>query len=253
MLLAPQLAAPKVGLGEMVNTARLQPLENRIAIPRIKDPGELTRIGRAEGPDRAEAEERGYHCESQVLASVDEIVDRRPHAVAWPTLASRRTRVRKSPLHQPWVAGHEAALSSRHRVAVVGRDLLGVEIVVAPAVGPAHVVEQQERQFGAGGPPSDCRKLVADRVVVVVAVDDHDVGQRDLEECVEAALANQLERRRCVIELCQRLLRRGIDREHGRPAARRPVDEDPGQIARERADLGHRPRADRIQAGDDQL
>ena len=86
-------------------------------------------------------------------ARADEVLDRGQHAVA-----RRRPRAPPSagtgspPAAQPGVAREQAAGVAGQRMAVVGGDRVRVEVVVAAAVRPADVVEQQQRQLGARRP-----------------------------------------------------------------------------------------------------
>ena len=94
----------------------------------------------------------------------------RPRA---PPSAGRAAR----PGARPGLAREDARRAARDRLAVLLGDQLGREVVVAAPVGPADVVEEQQRQLGAGRALADQPQLLADRVVVVVAVDDHRVRQ----------------------------------------------------------------------------
>ena len=67
------------------------------------------------------------------------------------------------------------------------RNPTGLVIEVAAAVWPAHVMKEDEGKAATtlGGLPEDL-ELVEDRVPVVVAVDEHDVGRFDRSEGIEA-------------------------------------------------------------------
>ena len=118
---------------------------------------------------------------------VDEVLDRGEHAVLGPALARCRVGIGQaarradpgspgtSPLPSPAVGWRSP----------VGNQL-GREVVVAAGVRPGHVVEEQQRQLRAAGPLADQPQLLANHVVVVVAVDHHDLGQGDPRQRVEA-------------------------------------------------------------------
>ena len=138
------------------------------------------RRARRSEPQHAEAEERRHDREADVAARGREVLDRGQHAVARrrPRCAAERG-YGSPPGRSPGSPGNEAAGVARDRMAVLGGDRVRVEVVVAAAVRPADVVEQQQRQLGARRALAEDPQLLADGVEVVVAVDHDGVGQRD--------------------------------------------------------------------------
>jgi hypothetical protein len=136
---------------------------------------------------------------------------------------------------------------------VLGGDLVGCEVVVAPRVRPADVVEEQQRQARALRALTDDPQLLGHRVVVVVAVDDRGVGQRDRPQRLVARGPDELEIRALLVEGDELLLGRRIDRPDACLGARGPLQQQPREIAGVRADLDHGPRPGRVEARDQQL
>jgi hypothetical protein len=96
-------------------------------------------------------------------------------------------------------------------------DESGVEVVVAAPVRPADVVEEEEWQVGTVGASGDRPQLLGDRVVVVVAVDDHGVRERDPRQRLQARLAHQLQVVALLRQPDEVLLGGGVDRADARP------------------------------------
>ena len=113
---------------------------------------------------------------------------------------------------------------------------------------PADVVEEEQRELGAGR-LGDQPQLLADRVVVVVAVDDHRVG-RSRGAAAPRGSSRAPARARRALRRGGRAARCGDGSiaTTRAPAARRPVDEHAGEVARVGADLDDRPRAGRVEA-----
>ena len=135
--------------------------------------------GASVSPDHAEAEEGGHDRQAQAAAARDEVLDRGQHAVARAALPGRRPAV-----GQPAGAHARARRGTGRRPRSIGWRCsagisVGREVVVAAPVRPADVVEEQQRQRRARRALADQPQLLADGEVVVVAVDDHRVGQRD--------------------------------------------------------------------------
>ena len=175
----------------------LEPLEHRVAVPRVEDPRDGVRPRRLEVPHDAEAEE---HRARRRAAGASRSATKSSTAVSTPLRGPPSLR-RRARVRQPAARaardrrGTGPPLAAGLRVPGLGGDRAGVEVVVAPAVRPADVVEQQQRQRRARRPLADQPQLLADREVVVVAVDHHRVGQRDLAQRVQARRADQLELR----------------------------------------------------------
>ena len=144
-------------------------------------------------PDDAETEERRDDRQLQPVASLDEVLDRGEHAVARTTLAGGHGRVGQAVVTDAGIAREQAPVDGG--LTVLGRDQLGREVVITARMGPANVVEHQQRQRRADrtrllfGQP----QLLADRVVVVVAVDDHRVGPREVTQGLMTRLTDELE------------------------------------------------------------
>ena len=240
-------------LGELMDAVGLQALQHRVAIERVEDPRDIVRPRRVAVPDRAETEEDRHDGQAEPVAGGDEVLDRGEHAVALAAFAGRRARIGQPAGCEAGLSGREPAAVAGQRLPGLGGDLLGREVVVAAAVGPADVVEQQQRQRGALGALADQPQLLADREVVVVAVDDRRVGQRDRREGGEARLADQLELGVVARERLQAGLRRRVDRADAGPRAGRPVDEHAREVAGERTHLDHPPGARGVQAGQQDL
>ncbi len=113
----------------------------------------------------------------------------------------------------------------------------GAEYVVAAGVGPAHVVEQQQRKIDAGRPLADQAQLLAQGVVVVVAVDDHRAGQRELPERIVARLDDELQLGMLLSELDQLGLRIGVDRRDADISGGGPIEQLARQLTPVGADL----------------
>ncbi len=177
-------------------------------------------------PHHAEAEEGGHDGQTQALAARD---TKSSTAVSTPfpvaALAaspSADTAGRRG--DTPGSSGVRPPRVADQRMAVGLRDLLGVEVVVPASVRPAHVVEQEQRQVRAARPLGDQPQLLGDRPVVVVAVDDHGVGQVEVWQRVRLVSRISSTSSRSRSSAHQRLLRRGVDRPATPPAVPgRPV------------------------------
>ena len=169
-------------------------LRDGVAVERIEQRGQRRGVGPLRVPDHAEAEERGHHHQPDLLTLGHEVLDRRQHAVARPALAGRRPgvgqaradrrsgcRERCRPLRPPSGAGPAPGSCqgrSSHRAGRGASTRRGTGAAAAPIPGAR---------------AADQRQLLADRVVVVIAVDHDRVGQGQVGERVEARLTDQLE------------------------------------------------------------
>ena len=245
------LHEPHVGLGEMEHAVRLEPREQRVAVPRVEHVGHRGRPGRVGAPHDAEAEERRHDRQAQAVARGDEVLDGGEHAVAWTALARRGSAVRQAAGPDSRLVRMQAA-ALVDRLAPLRRDAVGRVVVVAAPVRPADVVEHEQRQVGAGA-LGDEAQLLADREVVVVPVDDHRIRRRQVRQRGQAGLTHQLQLRARLGQAHQPLLRRRVDRDHARARPRGPVDQDLREVARVRADLDDRARAGRVEAREQDL
>jgi hypothetical protein len=109
-------------------------------------------------------------------------------------------------------------------------------------------VDDQQRDLAVGGSVLDQLEVLADGVVVVVAVEDHGIRKLDMAKRLVAALIQELELRVLVRELHELALRVWIDRRDPCIPARTPGEQLAGQAAGERADLRNGPRPCRIEA-----
>ena len=131
----------------------------------------------------------GQHHLAQRLGPLGhEVVERGAHTVAGAALGAGvgHGGVEPTPAHQARVAGPHALVSPR--LAMLGGHVVGVVVEVAPAVGPAHVVQHQHRErcpVLVGHLPEQAQ-LVDHRVPVVVAVDEGGVHGGQPAEHVEA-------------------------------------------------------------------
>jgi hypothetical protein len=87
----------------------------------------------------------------------------------------------------------------------------------------------------------------------VVAVDDRDVGNRDVAQRVEARLPHELQLGTALGELDQLRLRRRIDGADTRVVLTGPLHEQAGEVAGVGADLDDGTRIRGLQTGDEQL
>ena len=236
----------------MQYAAGLEPLQQRVAIPRLDDPRDGVGPRGVFAPGNAEAEEGGHDRQPQPLAARDEVLDRGQHAVALPALLARLVPVRQPAGPHPGHAREQAG-PLVDRPAVLGRDHLGVVVVVAAGVRPGDVVEQQQRERAVAGALGDQAQLLAHRVVVVVAVDDRRVGYRYAAQRVVARLAEQLELRMGALELDKRCPRTRVDGRDADAAAGSPAHERSGQVARVGPHLDHRPHLRGLEQREDQL
>ena len=150
--------------------------------------------GRLARPDHAQARRTRGPRPAAGRRARDEVLHRGQHAVArrHPRCAAG-TAVGQARRAQPGHAGEDAAALD-DRLAVLRRDLLGVVVVVAAGVRPADVVEEQQRQRASPARSATIAQLLADRPVVVVAVDDHRVRESAIAaQRLEAGLADQLQ------------------------------------------------------------
>jgi len=197
-------------------------------------------------------EERRDDREAHVAPSLGEVLDRRQDAVAGAALALGDPRVLEAAVGEPGLGGSDRCLV-RHRLAVLGRDHLGLEIDVAAAVRPADVVEEQQRQRASAGAGSEQPEVLAHGVVVVVAVEDHGVGHSDVRQGVPASLVDEVQLGVLGGELDQPALRIRVDRDNPRLAAGGPAQQLTREAAREGADLGHRPGPRGVEAGEEDV
>ena len=131
---------------QMVHPVRLEPLEHRIAVEgadQRRDPRRPRARPRPRGrrsrrtPARPRARSRSR--------SAEEVLDRGHRAVAGASLAQRRPRRTAARARAvPGSPGREPDVVAE-RLAVLLGDPLGRVVGVAAGVGPAHVVEQQQR------------------------------------------------------------------------------------------------------------
>ena len=203
-------------------------------------------------PDDAKPEERRDDREAKVGLIGEKVLDRREHAVARPALGGSCALVVEAALGDPGHAGNEEGVVGE-RLAVAGRDPVRVVVAVAAPQRPADVVQEQQRQLAAG-PLGDQAQLLADREVVVVAVDDHGVGELEPRQRVVAGLDDQLQLGAGPRELEQPIARRRVDRGDPLDAGRcRPAEQLLGEQAVLRADLGDRAHLRGFQRPEDDL
>ena len=188
-----------------------------------------------------------------MLASGDEVLDRGQHAVARAALGERDPLVVEAALGEPGIARDQEALVGVGTRGVA-RQPARVVVAVAPREGPADVVQQDQGQEAVAGLLAHQPQLLAHGEVVVVAIDDHRIGQVQCGEGGVAGLHDQLELGAALGELGEPGPRGGVDR--GDPLG--AVALGPGeQLAREEPvlgpDLGDRARARSIEAGEDDL
>ena len=170
-----------------------------------------------------------------------------------PPSARRRPAVGQPAGAHAGLAGEQVAALDR-RLAMLGGDQVGREVVVAAPVRPADVVEEQQRQRRALRALADDPQLLADREVVVVAVDDHRVGQRDRLAAPRGSSRAPARGRRALVEGARAPSAATGSMAHTRaPRRGRPVEQQPGQVARVGADLDDRLGLRGVQAGDQQL
>jgi hypothetical protein len=236
----------------MVNAVRFQPLEEGIALPRLDDLGDRAGPGSIPSPNDAEAEEHGQRREPQVRPAVEEVLDRREDSVARTTLPLRRPEERESTVDDSRVTGEDTAALD-HRLAMLVRYSLGREVGVPARMRPPHVVEHQQRDVASRRPFVDQAQLLAHRVVVVIAVDDHGVRKRDVAKRIVARLTDQLQLGASLAELDQLGLRSRVDRHDAPARALRPVEQQARQVPRVRAHLRDRSRPARAQTGNQDL
>ena len=126
----------------------------------------------------AKPEVEGEHdAAERAIVFADEVVERGHHAVARTALVLCVVQlgVHPSAAQQLGAAALHALLLVR--LAELGRDLRGLVVEVATPVGPADVVQDEQRQRLTRRPGGLAQhaELVVDGVPVVVAVDEGDV------------------------------------------------------------------------------
>ena len=147
----------------------------------------------------------------------EEVLDGGADPVARPTLVEGVGELRVEParLAQLVRAGDHAAAGIR--LAIGGGDLVGLVVEVAPTVRPVDVVQERQREAAVSARAGEQAQLVEDRVPVVVAVQQHDVGIRDPIQRHQAALLVVDERHAVVAtQLADVQLRPRVDRVHDR-------------------------------------
>jgi hypothetical protein len=167
-------------------------------------------------------------------------------------LALRRCVHRHAGIDHPRLAG-EDKWALRHRLTGLLGDPLWVPVSIPPAVWPADVVQHQQGDPRPGGSLVDLPQLLAHRVVVVVAVDDHRVRQRDVSQRLIARLLDQLQVSAGFAQFDEGAVRGRIDGDHTPAGGPSPVEQDASQIARVCPDLGHRLRAACVEAPEKNL
>ena len=128
---------------------------------------------------------------------------------------------------------------ARKRLPMLLGDPLRRVVGVAAGMRPADVVEGDQGQRCPSRPLGDQPQLLADRVVVVIAVDDQRVGRRQAPQRLQARLSRELQLGVRVAQLEQLRRRLGLDRGHLHSGVRRPAEQHPGQLPAEGADLDH--------------
>jgi hypothetical protein len=193
----PLVPVPDHGLVEHVAVDPDALAQTQQGVPALQalQPVELLdqRRGRGEalrGRDDGEAEvDRQHHQPVRPRVLGDEVVDPGHDTVARPALLQR---VAERRVH-PAPSGREAAVARAHAelgvgLAVLLGDVGRVVVEVPAAIGPADVVQhhQRHRRAGCARHLGEEPELVADRVPVVVAVDEGHVHRRQVTEDVEA-------------------------------------------------------------------
>ena len=237
---ARQLDRLAVGAQELRAVDRVQQLAQR----------GMRRQHRLARQDRHAAEARYLPHAPRIERLRDEVLSRGQHAVCGGAFELRvlqvvvqtRAQLRASRLHAPpcvWLA--------------VGLgDPLWVVVEVAPAIGPADVVQQHHRGLPAvlRRPLLERAQLVDDRVPVVVAVNQRQIHVRDLLQHVEALAAVKVQPlavlRPQAIDVQRRV---GVDRVHHRAVCLRPAQQRAAHRADLHADLHDRARAERVEEG----
>src|SRR5579862_5207313 len=132
----------------MQDAIALEAFKQRVAVPWIEQRAERVGVGRLAAVEQPETKEGGEDLKAEVRARGHEILDRGEHAVAGTALLRSGPRIRQPTGADSADPGVEPA-SRGDRLSVLGRDAVGVVVVVAPPVGPADVVERQQREPGA--------------------------------------------------------------------------------------------------------
>ena len=99
----------------------------------------------------------------------------------------------------------------------------------------------------------DDPQLFAHGVVVVIAVDHGGLRDLEMSQRVEAGLADELEVVALRVKALKLRLRRWVDGQHACTRARRPLQEEPGEVAGVGPDLDDGARARRVEHGEDDL
>ena len=134
---------------------------------------------------------RKDHDPPRRLVSGDEVLERGEHAVSLTALADGigEAGIQAAVRAQSGIARRQPL--ARIRLAELLGDAVRRVVEVAAAVGPADVVEDEDRHWRAGlaGGGREHLELVVDRVPVVVAVDQRRVHRRQLREHVVGDVA----------------------------------------------------------------
>ena len=176
-------------VSKLLHAVGLQVLEQRVAVPRLQHLPDCVRPRRAGGPYHAQAEEDRHDRQPQIVALGHEVLHRGPHAVPRAALAEGDRLVGEAAGAHP-LESREQAAALRDGMAMLLGDQVEREVGVAAAERPADVVDQEQGELAVRRALLDQPQLLADHVVVVVAVDDHGVRRRQLRDRRQARLAH---------------------------------------------------------------
>ena len=132
---------------------RLEPLEHRVAVPRVQQRASASDHGASRCQTTPTPKNTGTTTSRRRSRSATKSSTAVSTPLREPPSLRGRPRVRQPAVAQPRVAGEQAAACSPATGwRASARDRAGVVVVVAPAVRPADVVEEQQRQRGAAAP-----------------------------------------------------------------------------------------------------
>ena len=181
----------------------------------------------------------------------DEVLDRGQYAVSL-TAFSLGGPVQGQPgLCYAWLPGHHRGILYQ-RLTVLLRNSVGHVVAVASGVRPADVVEHQQGQLLARRPLADDAQLLAERVVVVIAVEHDRVGELHVAQDPVADVAKQAQLGMFSRQLLQLGGRGGVDRDD-LALARGPLQQLRRQQTAIGPDLDHRACPGDLEAADQQL
>ena len=141
-----QLAQRHVAVREVVHAVGLESLQHGVAVERVEDRRQRRRVGRVQRPSTPKPKNAGTtarRTSPRAAAKSSTEVRSRPRG----SPVRGQARVREPAGMQSGVAGEQAAGIAGHGMAMLRGDGVRVEVVVAAAVRPAHVVEQQQGEI----------------------------------------------------------------------------------------------------------